>query len=128
MRDSMRLYATLVIWIAFATMTGVLFTSVTSVLADASSGIVLAVLITLALASMISTFAVWGGFEEESGPAAHDSGVGKIKRASTGEHARRNHQSRVTRLLDTLDEDEIDELELLLHAREARAKHDRLSR
>ena len=54
MRENNRVYATLVIWFTFAVMTLGLFTIPTSVFNDASSGILLGVLIVLAIAATLA--------------------------------------------------------------------------
>lgn len=114
MRGGNQSFATLIIWIAFAATASTLFTSATSVLADASPGISLGVLIVLALAAVVSTMAVWG--------AMSDAPVSRAARAGSTAKDKRMLRGRMTRLVDDLDDDEIYELEALLLAREEEAE------
>jgi uncharacterized membrane protein YccC len=116
MRDSIRLYATLVVWFFFAALTTALFTISSSAFVDASPGIALAVLITLAITTIFSTLGIWDQLNDsedalEKAPFA----AKKPKRVPTNER-------RLARLVDTLDDDDIDALEALIAERDAEAQ------
>lgn len=109
MREMMRLIATLTIWVVFATVMGVTMTNATGPIANANGGEITGIVALMAAAATISTVAIWYGTNR---PETRDSSVnvarGKIKRVE---------RDRVGRLIDTLDEDEIYDLEALLLAR-----------
>jgi hypothetical protein len=109
MREMMRLIATLMIWVVFATVMGVAMTSSTGSIANAEGGQIITIVAVMAAAATISTVAIWYGTNR---PETRDSSVnvarGKIKRVE---------RDRVERLIDTLNEDEIYDLEALLLAR-----------
>lgn len=116
MQERMRLYATLVVWFFLTGLMIGLFAIPSSVFADASPGIALAVLITLALTAMISTMGIWGQLTESDGSAESTlSAAAKQKRSPAGER-------RLARLVDQLDDDEADALEALLAERDAQAQ------
>lgn len=111
MREFYRLLATGVIWVALMVMLGLLFvfgTGPTSTLyGDAVFGIVLVT----SVAAAASTYAVW----ESAYPASAD----QADAGSAAQKAKRLDRSRLQRLIETMDDDEIIELETLLTAREA---------
>jgi hypothetical protein len=108
MRESMRLYATMFIWIAFTAMTIVLFTSNNNRINDYD---VIPILGILAGTAFLSTVAIWmaGGRGKAEAAARADTSRAKRKRIN-GEL--------LARLVDGLNDDELDELDLLLSARE----------
>jgi hypothetical protein len=108
MRDGSRFFATLVIWIGFTIITATIGTSATGPFATDSGAAVFGVVLVLALSAMISTLAVWLG---RGGAVQEDSShVAKAKRQS---------RDRIERLVASLDDDDVYELEaLLLAARE----------
>lgn len=108
MRESSRLIATAIIWIAFTMMMGLIAAAVATAsdpLDVAGGWIVFAIIMVLTVAVTISTRAIWNAAEREP-QAEHDK---KLKRESP---------RRMERLLEALDEDEIYDLESLLLARE----------
>jgi hypothetical protein len=115
MRDFWRLAATVMIW-GFLTMVMVFtITSSTGPIANADGGQVTAIITVLAIAASIGTAAIWTG------------GRGEERRADTTNIARgknkRTGRDRIERLIQSLDEDEIYDLESLLLAREEDSAH-----
>jgi hypothetical protein len=107
MRDNSRFAATLVIWIGFTIITSTIGTSSVGPFAHDSGAAVFGVILVLALTAMISTLAVWLGM---GGTAQEESShVAKAKRQS---------RDRIERLVASLDDDDVYELEALLLARE----------
>jgi hypothetical protein len=107
MRDNGRFVATLVIWIGFTIMTATIGTSGTGPFANDSGAAVFGVILVLALTAMISTLAVWLG--RGSSVQEESSRVAKAKRQS---------RDRIEHLVESLDDDDVYELEALLLARE----------
>ncbi|MBN2305897.1 MAG: hypothetical protein JXQ72_15545 [Anaerolineae bacterium] len=110
MKDGGRVAATLILWIAFTIM----FLAIVEVLNSAeevsmgASAMSVVVLLSILTAVTQSTRAVWGGNSQ-----------GKVdeSRASRAK-TKRQTPSRVERLIEALDDDEIYDLEALLLARE----------
>jgi hypothetical protein len=108
MRELFRLMATLVIWVLFATIVGVTLTSSEGALARMRGGEVIIIVAILAIAASVITENIWKFANREQDQAARVA-VGKTKRAG---------QDRVRRLIESLDDEEIYDLESLLLARE----------
>ncbi len=107
MQEKTRLIATVVIWVGFTVMTSTMLTSVTGPIATANGAAVFGIVLILAVTSLISTLAVWlGGHSEEDA------------RESRAAKAKRTNRTRVDRLIESLDDDEIYDLEALLLSRE----------
>ena len=110
MRERDRLWATVVIWVAYMAIMGVLVVFGGSRASSLSADVVFAVALVCSLAAGLSTYGVWdkarGGVVL---PPETDRQARKTKRVDRG---------RIGRLLEDLDEDEIVELETLLAARE----------
>ncbi len=110
MRDSTRLLATLIIWTAFTAIMGIIGGAL--VTADATlewGGWLVVLLIVLAIVGAVisGTQAVWNFRPDTS----------EEQRTSAAK-AKRTGQDRVRRLVESLDDDEIYDLESLLLARE----------
>lgn len=109
MRESTRAIITLLIWVGFLLMTGSILTTPTGAVATAEGGVLFGIMAVSGLVAMVMTFAIWnGGFSDPN--TARDmalSGRGsKPKRAG--------HNDRIERLLASLDDDDVYELEALL--------------
>jgi hypothetical protein len=119
MRENMRLYATLAIWFAFMVMTTVIFVASDAV-SNAEPNTAVFIALIFAMAAAISTAAVWisGIFGDSRGEAARSS-ASRAKR-------KRVDPEILSRLVDGLNDEELDELEMLLIAREETdaARHD----
>lgn len=109
-----RIVATLLIWSCFTAITIALLTSVTGAIARASGVELFGIVLVIALAAAISTAAVWTGTPGYTGGA--DRALAKAKR---------RRPRRAEDLLDSLDDEEIYELEALLLAREDQARQQR---
>ena len=108
MRDNTRLIATLIIWIGFTIMVSTITTSVTGPVASGNSATIFGIVLVLALTALIGTLAVWVG-GGRSGAAEDLARTAKAKRTT---------RNRVERLVETLEDDEVYELDALLLARE----------
>jgi hypothetical protein len=110
MRELIRLIATLTIWIVFATVMGVALTSSTGPLNNANGGEITGIVAIMAAAATICTVAIWVGARRDEIRQRNTAHIarGKIKRVE---------RDRVGRLIETLDDDEIYDLEALLLAR-----------
>jgi hypothetical protein len=121
MRDNTRLLATLIIWGGFTIIVGI----IGGLLATSDStidlgGAIIVLIVILSLTALVGTSmqAVWGA---HSGSADEDESARLAKTKRTGSR-------RVERLIDSLDDDEIYDLEtLLLSHRDDSATHDRSS-
>lgn len=113
MRDSVRLTATLIIWLAFIITMAVLLTTPTGAVSQADGPTVFGIVLVIALAAMASTVAVWA--------ALRDKGAELQSRSK----AKRSGGSRIERLVEALDDDEIYDLEALLLARDEQARNRR---
>jgi hypothetical protein len=110
MREMVRLIATLTIWVVFATVMGVTLSSPTGPLNNANGGEITGIVAVMAAAATISTIAVWTtGKRDES----RDSREIPIARGKP----KRIERDRVERLIESLDDDEIYDLEALLLSR-----------
>ncbi len=116
MRERMQVYATLIIWFFLTGLMLGLFTIPSSAFADASAGVTLTVLITLAITAMISTMGIWGQLSDSESDTENAASVARKPKRVPYE------QRRLARLVDTLDEDDVDALEALLAEREAEAQ------
>jgi hypothetical protein len=110
MRDMVRLIATLTIWVVFASVMGVALSTPTGPLNNANGGELTGIIAIMAAAATISTIAVWAAARQDSASRSREIPVarGKIKRVE---------RDRVSRLVDSLDDDEIYDLEALLLSR-----------
>jgi hypothetical protein len=119
MRENMRLYATLAIWFAFMVMITVIFVASDAV-SNAEPNTAVFIALIFAMAAAISTAAVWisGIFGGGRGEAAR-SNAGRAKR-------KRVDPEILSRLVEGLNDEELDELEMLLISREETdaARHD----
>jgi hypothetical protein len=110
MRDIVRLVSTLTIWVVFATVMGVTLSSPTGPLNNADGGQITGIVAIMAAAATISTIAVWTAARQDSAPSSRAIPVARGK-------AKRVERDRVERLIDSLDDDEIYDLEALLLSR-----------
>lgn len=118
MNDSMRVAATVIIWIAFTVIVAVMAAAITITqpIVDGSIAVmVLAIMLMLTVAVISSMRAVWQGNSQKNQPA-ESRGSGKLKHRDP---------RRIERLIETLDDDEVYDLEALLLAREQEAEHHR---
>lgn len=106
MRDSMRLYATMFIWIAFTVMTAVLFTTSSRLINDYD---VIPLLGILAGTALFSTVAIWITAGRGQTPVSSSAQRAQAKR-------KRVDRERMERLIAAMDEDEIAALESVLMA------------
>jgi hypothetical protein len=119
MRENLRLYATLAIWFAFMAVTIVIFTASDAV-SNAEPNTAVFIALIFALAASVSTVAVWiSGIFGGSRGAAERSDASRAKR-------KRVDPDILARLVEGLNDEELDELEMLLIAREETdaARHD----
>jgi len=118
MRDMMRMIATTIIWGAFISVVGVTLTMVTGPVSRMNGGEILGLTAVLMLGAVAMTYAIWhngfqrGQFDDYRDHYAREA---KLKRGPRGAN-----QDRVARLIDTLDDEDIYELEALLLDRESR--------
>jgi flagellar motor component MotA len=116
MRDNTRLLATLIIWAAFTIIIGIIGAMLVTAEAVLDTGGTVALLIILlALLAVVgsSTQAVWGARSADDA----DEQTRRAKDKRTG-------RSRMERLIEALDDDEIYDLEsLLLSREESAARH-----
>jgi membrane protein implicated in regulation of membrane protease activity len=108
MQEKTRLIATLVIWIGFTIMTSTLLTSVTGPIATANGAAVFGIVLVLAMVALLSTLVVWVGGHSYQ----------EVERESRIAKAKRTNRNRVERLIESLDDDEIYDLEALLLSRD----------
>ena len=111
MRDMMRLIATLTIWVVFATVMGVALSSPTGPLNNADGGQITGIVAIMAAAATISTIAVWTAARQDS--TARNRAIPVAR----GKKIKRVERDRVERLIESLDDDEIYDLEALLLSR-----------
>jgi hypothetical protein len=122
MRDMMRLIATLTIWIVFATVVGVALSSATGPLNNANGGEITGIVAIMAAAATISTIAVWTAARQDSTSQSRAIPVAR------GKKIKRAERDRVERLIESLDDDDIYDLEALLLSRhEDSGAHERPS-
>jgi len=101
-----RVIATIVIWVILAAVLSITLTSTTGAIAQAQSGAaVFGMVLVLTIAATLSTLAIWTAGQ------GHPQEVQLAK-------AKRNPRARVERLIESLDDDEVYELEALLLRRE----------
>jgi hypothetical protein len=98
-----RIIATAIIWIALTIILATALSSVTGPISNVNSGAVFGITLVLAVTALISTLAVWMSGEHEQ--ARGESQVAKAKRTQP---------DRVRRLVESLSDDEIYELESML--------------
>ncbi len=117
MRDSTRLLATLIIWGAFTTIIGIIggLLAASNETIDMAGAIILLIVVLSLMALVGSSMqAVWNA---QSGHAEDDESARLAKAKRTGSR-------RVERLIESLDDDEIYDLEALLLSREdSAARH-----
>ena len=107
MSNNVRLIATLIVWVVLASILGIMLTSPTGAVADADGNVVFGVVAVLAAAASISTLAIWFGVRDTPQPQSH---LAKGKRG--------NQRQTVRQILNTLEDDEVYELESMLLAHE----------
>jgi len=110
MRDSTRLIATLIVWSAFTINLGIIAAVMVASTVDmdfAGGLIVLGLIFIFALAATVSTNSIWSGARNSVEEPPRSS---KAKRTL--------ERSRVERLIESLDDDEVYELEALLLRRD----------
>lgn len=113
MDSQYRLAATVIIWAAFVIMIGIIGGLIAASgfsLDLAGGGIVLVIILGMLVAVTQSTQAVWSG--EQKTPSRED------ERRAAGK-AKRQERSRIERLIQDLDDDEIYDLEAMLLARDS---------
>ena len=104
MSGSTRLAGTLIIWLSFTTILGIMGAVISdSTLDTAISGVVFAIILVLTIGVTISTRAIW---QSESAPE-REMPVAKAKRVQ---------RDRIERLIDALDDDDLYELQARLLA------------
>jgi hypothetical protein len=108
-----RMIATGVIWIATISAIITLLTSPTGAIAHADGAVAFGIVLVLAIAAATSTLPIWLS-ARESGQQVREIPVAKAKRV---------HEDRVARLVDSLSDDEIYRLEALLLARDDDTAH-----
>lgn len=110
MRDRDRLWITLAIWVIFGAIT-IMFFAIA--LGPASKPLgqdtIFAIVAALAAAATLSTAAVWGRLGNTGEGSRETQDSGKLKRPDP---------ARLARLIESLDDDEIAELETLLKMQE----------
>ncbi|NLX10332.1 MAG: hypothetical protein GXY36_11805 [Chloroflexi bacterium] len=112
-----RVIATMVVWVMMGSAMIALFAS-SGPGAQLADGYFLGALIVLGLTAVLGTAAVWNNGPFES-TQAEESKQAKGKRTQP---------DRVRRLVNSLDDDEVYELEALLLGREEQARHSRHDR
>ncbi len=109
MRDLARLFATVIIWIGFLGLTGAALTSPTGAIANANSAAIVGMMAVTAAAALAVTYAVWhSGFQGNRERDDMARARARLKQKRRGR--------RVEDLIDSLDDDEVYELEALLLA------------
>ena len=118
MKESTRLIATLIIWIALAAVVGPILTSSTGAITRANDGTLFGIVAVMAIAAVISTLAIWIGGTRASADHQQEEthfARGKNKRLRKD----RLGHDRIARLIETLDDEDIYDLEALLLARDS---------
>ncbi len=107
MRDRERLWATVVIWVAFIGFLAGFLISPTSLAGRMHEDTLFGIVAFLSIAAAISTAVIWGVFQRRSHDSEQDvtAHYGKLKHSS---------RDRLRRMVEQLDDDEIIELESLL--------------
>jgi len=122
MRDIMRTIATTIIWGAFISVAGVTLTMTTGPISKMSGAEVVGLMTVLMVGAVSMTYAIWhNGFQRGQFDTDREyDRRSKLKRSTTG------YQNRVSRLIDSLDDDDIYELEALLLDRERESRGDHI--
>ena len=115
MRDFWRLAATITIWGMLTLVMIFTITSGTGPISHADGGQVTAIVTVLAIAATIGTAAIWRGSSGDD-RRVDTTNIARGKNKRTG-------RDRIERLIQTLDDDEIYDLESLLLAREEDSIH-----
>lgn len=115
MRDSTRTIATLIIWVAMASLIGGLLTTSTGAISRANGATLFGIVLVLSIMGMVSTATIWLAGR---GSAAESAETSRAK-------AKRQGRSRIERLIQDLDDDEIYDLEAMLLARDDDAHRSR---
>jgi hypothetical protein len=102
-----RMIATAVIWIATISATITLLTSPTGAISHSEGAVAFGIVLVLASVAAISTVSVWFGAREPHSRPARNIPVAKAKRLQ---------RDRIERLIDSLDDDDIYELQARLLA------------
>jgi hypothetical protein len=104
-------FATAAIWITFAILVGSLLTTPTGAIAHAGDAAIFGITLALALAAAISTIVIWATVlmdQRRNIEAAHMAQGLPINKA------KRQHADRIERLIASLDDEDIYELEARL--------------
>lgn len=110
MREMMRLIATIIIWSAFITVAGVSLSAVTGPVANMNGGEIIGLMAVLMTGAIAMTYAVWhSGFQRAEDTQSARERLSKPKRAG---------RTRVERLIEDLEDEEIYRLEELLLGRD----------
>lgn len=107
MRESTRLYATLIIWVAFTITTALILTADSGLVSRIETYEAIPILGVLAGAATLSTWAIWIA-----------AGRGSTPEAVSDADAKRKRRTRLERLVDTMDDEDLYELEALLAMRD----------
>lgn len=109
-----RILATAIIWIAITIILATSLTSAVGPMSNVNSGAVFGITLVLAITAGISTLAIWMSGEHNQ---KQDEAYSKTKRT---------HPNRVRRLVESLSDDEIYELEsMLLNQQQPDDRHER---
>jgi len=104
-----RIVATLLVWVMFTVIVISLLTSVTGAITNASGSEVFGIVVAIAAAAAISTAAIWAaGAHNEDDDESMARLLAKVKR---------RRPRRAEELLESLDDEEIYDLEALLLSR-----------
>lgn len=104
-----RIIATLLVWVMFTVIVISLLTSVTGAISNASGSEVFGIVVAIAAAAAISTAAIWSAGSRDEGEESMSRSIAKAKR---------RRSRRAEELLESLDDEEIYDLEALLLSRE----------
>lgn len=120
MRDIMRMIATTIIWGAFISVVGVTLSMSTGPVSRMNGGEIVGMVAVLMIGVVSMTYAIWhNGFQRGQFDTDREyERRSKPKRTTSG------YQNRVSRLIDSLDDDDIYELEALLLDRERDSRGD----
>jgi hypothetical protein len=109
-------FATAAIWITFAILIGSLLSSPTGAMARAGDAAMFGITLTLALAATISTIAIWTAAHIDN---RRDANASHMARGLPVSKSKRRDADRVQRLIASLDDEDIYELESILLGRDA---------
>jgi hypothetical protein len=115
MRDLLRVGATGFVWVVFAFFMLGLFAMASEAYNSVYFLLAMAITATLALFAFFLTARIWGQSEPKTATRSNSRNAAT---ESSSNKAKREYASRLETLMETLDEDEMIELESLLTARE----------